>query len=152
MGGEVLLVLEKGEVRRLRRFFDTNPTVFEKSDGGIYSVEAPTEGDGCWIEFRGGNKVQVGYQVFDLCSEWALAVACGIRDNFKVSKGGWGSIGYSKDFFTTHPFRVKIRILQRLLKKTHNDASLLESIEYYRKHKKMYTKRAKEIFKHAHAK
>jgi len=146
VGGEVLLVLEKGEVHKLRRFFDINPIVFIKGDDGIYSVEAPTEGDGCWIEFRGGNKVQVGYQVFDLCSEWALAVACGIRDNFKVFKGGWDSVGYCKDFFTTFPFRAKIEILQRFLNEKPNSTSF-EMLKDYRKYKKMYTKRVKEIFK-----
>ena len=70
-------------------------------------IEEYRENSGCWIEFK-RNVINVGYQYHEFSSTWANAVACAIRDNFIVRKGGWDSIGYCNDFMKTRPWKVNI--------------------------------------------
>jgi len=147
MGGEILLIMEKGEVTKLKKFLNNN-SHFEKGDDGIYSSSSPDEGNGCWIEFRGGACLEVGYQVFHLCSNWASAIACGIKQNFKVKKGGWDSVGYCDQFFKSRPFQCGIDIAQRYIEKNPNadHTSITEQIERDTEYQKIYEQRVKEIF------
>ncbi len=148
MGGEVLLMMEKGEVSKLKKFLNENDHFEKDDDDGIFSSSAPIEDTGCWIEFQGGASLEVGHQVFHMCSNWATAIACGIVKKFKVKKGGWDSVGYSDDFFKSRPFQCGIDIANRHIKKNpgKDHKTIKDQIEEDTKYQKLYEDKVKEIF------
>lgn len=148
MGAEVILLMEKGEISKLRNFFKNN---FKRSPEGLYWLRAPQVINErviyCYVEFKGGARVNVGYQMSNLCSEWATAVACEIRSKFKIKKGGWDSIGYSKDFFDTRAFQFHIEDMEEHIKRHPKDGSIFrQEIEYYRKYQEAYEKAVAKKF------
>lgn len=154
MGGEVwLLMASKKELKRARTFLET---VCEKDDSGELCLEAPKlDGKdihaGCWIEFK-RNRIEVGYQIFHMCSAWATAVACGIRDHFNIKKGGWDSVGYSKDFMTTRPFRVDMNMVERVIQKGQGKHGGLigknfnKDYAMYKRYRKVFEDRIDKLF------
>ncbi len=155
MGGEVLLQATVGETDKIRKFFKT---ICEDSDGVLW-LEAPEIEDygpaGCWIEVNSNGEMEVGYQAHHFSTKWADAVACGIRDHFKILRGGWDSIGYSKDFMKTRPYKVDMQLTRAALKRKPENAKLpgifgetmKDDIKKYKKYQKIYEDKVKELFK-----
>jgi hypothetical protein len=148
MGGEVILMMEKGEAKRLHNFVDDllANKVCEKSDV-YYWFKAPDVGcgeHGCWIDFH-GRIVQVGYSFSELNDAYALAIACEIRDRFKVKKGGWDSIGYCDDFMSTWTFKSKIWLCMRAMLNGYS-GEFQEDIKRYWEWQKIFDDDVEKIF------
>lgn len=158
MGGEVLLLMEKGETRKVRLFLET---ICEKIDGVLWLKGPKIEGyrneAGCWIGFK-RNIIEVGYSMHEFSIKWADAVGCGIRDHFKIRKGGWDCIGYSDDFMTTRPWKVNMELTERTLRKKPLNKliqgmygkTLADDIAIYKEFQKIYEDRVNELFSGVH--
>lgn len=114
MGGEVILLMEKGESKKVKTFLSS---VLEKGDDGTLWSKSPLlpgtkQPYGCWLGFK-GNRIEVGYTASWGDDKWATTIACGIRDHFQVRKGGWDSVGYCNDFMITRPFRIDINMTEK---------------------------------------
>jgi len=157
MGGEVLLLMEKGETRKVRLFLEN---ICEKANDVLW-LEAPKIKGygpygpaGCWIDFK-RNVIRVGYQMREFSVKWADAVGCAIRDHFKVKKGGWDSVGYCDNFMKTRPWEVNIMLTERALKKTPERANcpgifgeiMKDDIKKYKEYQEIYENATKELFK-----
>lgn len=133
----MLLLMEKGETKKVRRFLED---VCERDKSGNLWIKAPDSGysdpGDCWFNFK-RNIVEIGYQMYQLSSEWATAMGCLIRDHFKVRKGGWDSIGYCDDFMTTRPFRASISIAEESLDSglrfTGHEASIRKQVKEWKR-------------------
>jgi hypothetical protein len=136
MGGEVWLFMAKGETKKLRAHLINKGFQWQPNE---FNIKAPIKDTGCWIAFK-GRKVEVGYQVFAECSEWAKAVAIEIRKKFKVLKEGWDSVGYCKDALATRPWNVYLECLNK--RKKENKII----IQHYKNSQILFERKAKEIF------
>lgn len=152
MGGEVILLMEKGEYKKVRKFFDSN---FSKGRSGEHICVSPDKVADCWVEFKGGSKIEVGYTMHAYSMEWAEAVACGIRNHFSVKKGGWSSIGYSNSFMKSRPWKTKIELTRRALRKDPKCAkyvgligkTMKDDLDEYKRLQKLYEFWVRKMFK-----
>lgn len=90
MGGELLMIPEKGEVEKIKRIFPDNSSfVCPQLQNGKHIGDF-------WVTWR-GNKLELGYSFGSpLNGEWALAVGLEIARHFRIKKAGWDSVGYCK--------------------------------------------------------
>jgi len=156
MGGNVLLMMEKGETKKVRCLMEK---ICKKEDDNTYHLQAPKllkgYGQGnCWIKFKGNNVINVGYTVHRFCTEWASAIAYTIRKNFKVKKGGWDSVGYSDHFIKSRSWDLMIETTKRLVKRKKcakmegmYSSSFKNDLKKYKEFRKIYESTLKKLFK-----
>lgn len=107
MGGEVIMIPEKGEAKKIKAVLKRDSYVGPEMNGQPCDF---------WVTWR-GNKLALGYSFGSrLNSEWAYAVGLALCKRFKFKKAGWDSIGYVdklEEFTKGRPFGCDIRMLEK---------------------------------------
>jgi len=160
MGGDLWLLMEEGEREKAEIYLKNICT--EGVSGELCLVAPPMDdsykddpGD-CWITFK-NDVIHIQYTMYEFSRHWATAVACGIRDIFKVKKATWESLDEDDDkdtghFFTVRPCQGAIRMIKEAQKRGPNfKSNLLDrpegDIAAYKKLQKLYESRIKKLFK-----
>lgn len=167
MGGDIFLLMEKGEKEKAEAFLRT---ICFKGHSDEICIVAPifedfTPGD-CWITFRDyttGDEdtikdvIRISYAAYEFNRHWATAMACGIRDHFKIKNLAWESLedeNNRKYLPRIRPCRAAILIIEDVMKNNPGYTSHLfdmpeDDIVVYKKIQKLYEDRIKELFKGA---
>lgn len=167
MGGDIWLLMEEGEKEKAEAFLRT---ICTEGPSGELCLIAPSldsydnsPGD-CWITFEDyitadeniiKDVIRIGFTVYFLSRPWGTAVACGIRDNFKVKNIAWESLeneDNTKYLKKVRPFKVTIEIIKDAM--TRNPGYVPRAfghpegdIAFYKEFQKLYENRIKELFK-----
>jgi len=144
MGGYVKLMLEVGEVSKLKEVFEDGQGITGPKYAGFKT--------GCWIEIK-SNNVELGYPVHWLHGEWANAVGLQICKLFKIKNARWDGGDWCKEeFLKSRPFDVRIEMTEAVIKKGDKGRGFLSGISWQEDLKMMnamrllYEKKAKELF------
>lgn len=104
MGSDIWLLMEEGEKEKAEAFLRT---ICFKGHSNEICLIAPSLDDydsspaDCWITFEDyitsdediiKDVIHIGHTVYFLNHDWSVAVACGIRDNFKIKNIAWESL------------------------------------------------------------
>lgn len=90
MGGELWMIPDKGEAKKIKKIFPNKSTFVCPRINNDQAI-----GD-FWVTWN-RNKLELGYSFGSpLNGEWTLAVALEIARRFKIKKAGWDSVGYCK--------------------------------------------------------
>jgi hypothetical protein len=144
VGGEVMLLLEKGETAKIKRVLTESSYTAPKTD-----PKDPYPAS-CWLNWR-GNRLEIGYSFGgEFGSEWANAIAHEIIKRFKVKKGGWDSVGYCKTLeeylSCCEPFHAQFKMLERAGKLMKVIGWITKERAYYKHSLALYIKAAAALF------
>jgi len=162
MGGDLFLLMEEGEIEKAKIYLSN--ICFEGGSSELCILAPPLDesykddpGD-CWITFE-GDVIHIGHTMNEFSRHWATAIACGIRDNFKVKKCAWESIeeGSEADhryFLKMRPCQGAICIITEAQERHPGFKSNLfdkpeGDIAVYKKLQKLYEDKIKKLFKGA---
>jgi hypothetical protein len=143
-GGEVMLILEKGEAEKVKKLLTETSYVAPKIE-----ERDPYPAD-CWLNWK-GNKLEIGYTFGggEDNGEWANAIAQQIVNRFKAKRGGWDSVGYCKTLeeykACCEPFHAQLRMSDSIL-----PIKVMDTISgrraRWKKGKEVYTQAAAALF------
>lgn len=100
MSGSVILLAEKGQTAKIRKFFNKISEKIDDGIGGYYwSLPGPKIGeleiDRVILEIN-RDRIEIGYNFGQagMPQEFAKAFAQALCNKFKFKRAGWDSIGY----------------------------------------------------------
>ena len=146
MGGEVWMLAEKGEARKVKAVLKESSYVGPKLPGSAFPCDF-------WVEWR-GNRLELGYTIGGRANgEWAYAVALALCRRFKFRKAGWDSVGYCdtmEEFTRGRPFSADLKMFERAKGRLFGGmlARMVEATGYVdglKKAQKAYEKAAAEL-------